>query len=196
MAKPPTFPTLYNEALQINISKFKQWGYLNPNQIKSGILNWSTNGNHRASISIIVNTTVNPYFIELDYKYKDTPRKYKVEIISVPSNLGKGNIFYFRCPSTKRRCRILYLIDGYFLHRKAFQGCMYDCQKLSRKYKGIFAILDPYLKSDKYYSELNKKHFKKTYAGRPTKRYLQLMKLIEKAERVTPEMFENYLRMK
>jgi hypothetical protein len=39
MAKPCTFPTLYDEALQIHISKLKGWGYLDPEQIKSGTLN-------------------------------------------------------------------------------------------------------------------------------------------------------------
>ena len=39
MAKFPTFPTLYNEALQISITKLKEWEYLNPEQIKSGTIN-------------------------------------------------------------------------------------------------------------------------------------------------------------
>ena len=59
MPKPYTFPTLYNEALQISISKLKEWKYLNPEQIKSGTLNWSSNGNPTGSISIQVNTTAN-----------------------------------------------------------------------------------------------------------------------------------------
>jgi hypothetical protein len=53
MPKPLTFPTLYNEALQIHISKLKDWDYLNPKQIKSGTLNWSRNGNPTGSISIL-----------------------------------------------------------------------------------------------------------------------------------------------
>ncbi len=56
MPKPHTFPTLYNEALQISISKLKEWEYLNPEQIKSGTLTWSRNGNKTGSISIKVNT--------------------------------------------------------------------------------------------------------------------------------------------
>ena len=56
MPKPHTFPTLYNEALQISISKLKEWEYLNPEQIKSGTITWSRNGNQTGSISIQVNT--------------------------------------------------------------------------------------------------------------------------------------------
>lgn len=49
MPKPYTFPTLYNEALQIHISKLKGWDYLEPNQVKSGAINWSRNENPTAT---------------------------------------------------------------------------------------------------------------------------------------------------
>ena len=102
MPKPYTFPTLYNEALQINISKLKGWGYLIPQQIKSGTLNWSRNGNQTGSISIKVNTHSKQPYIELNYKYRDETRNYKVSLVSMPSNLGKGIIWYFLCPKTKK----------------------------------------------------------------------------------------------
>jgi len=184
MPKPYTFPTLYNEALQIDISKLKGWGYLDPEQIKSGTLNWSRNGNPTGSISIQVNTHSEQPYIELDYKYRDEPRNYKVRLVSIPSNLGKGLIWYFLCPQTKKRCRKLYSIGGYFLHREAFKGCMYETQTQSKKYRQLDKILGAYLKSDNLYSELYKKNFKKTYAGKPTKRYLRIMEQIQKAESI------------
>ena len=137
MAKVPTFPTLYNEALQISISKLKEWEYLNPEQIKSGTLTWSRNGNKTGSISIRVNTHSEQPYIELDYKYRDEPRNYKVRLVSMPSNLGKGLIWYFLCPQTNKRCRKLYSIGGYFLHREAFNGCMYETQTQSKKYRQL-----------------------------------------------------------
>lgn len=196
MPKPYTNPTLYNEALQLNIAKLKNWGYLKPDKIIDTTLQWNRQGVQIGDISILINTTGINFYVELDYKYKGEPRKYKIDIVSVPSNLGKGEVLYFLCPVTKKRCRILYSVGGYFLHRKAFKGCMYDCQTVSKKYRELNKLFIPEYKIDKLYSEKNKKHFKKTYAGRPTKRYLQLMKLIEKSERVTPEMYENYLKSK
>ena len=184
MPKPYTFPTLYNEALQISISKLKEWEYLNPEQIKSGTITWSRNGNPIGSISIQVNTHSEQPYIELDYKYRDEPRNYKVRLVSIPSNLGKGLIWYFLCPQTKKRCRKLYSIGGYFLHREAFKGCMYETQTQSKKYRQLDKILGAYLKSDNLYSELYKKNFKKTYAGKPTKRYLRIMEQIQKAESI------------
>ena len=184
MPKPHTFPTLYNEALQINISKLKGWGYLNPEQIKSGTLNWSSNGNPTGSISIQVNTQSEQPYIELDYKYRDEPRKYKVYLTSTPSNLNRGEIWYFICPQTKKHCRKLYSISGYFLHREAFKGCMYETQTQSKKYRQLDKTLGVYFKSDNLYSELYKKNFKKTYAGKPTKKYLRIMEQIQKVESI------------
>ena len=184
MPKPHTFPTLYNEALQIHISKLKGWGYLNPEQIKSGTLNWSKNGNPTGSISIQVNTKSEQPYIELDYKYRDEPRNYKVRLVSKPSNLGKGLIWYFLCPQTNKRCRKLYSIGGYFLHREAFSGCMYETQTQSKKYRQLDKTFGAYFKIDNLYSELYKKNFKKTYAGKPTKRYLRIMEQIQKAENI------------
>ena len=184
MPKPHTFPTLYNEALQISISKLKEWEYLNPEQIKSGTITWSRNGSQTGRISIKVNTHSEQPYIELDYKYRDEPRNYKVRLVSIPSNLGKGLIWYFLCPHTKKRCRKLYSIGGYFLHRKAFNGCMYETQTQSKKYRELDKTLGAYFEIDNLYEELYKKNFKKTYAGKPTKRYLRIMEQIQKAESI------------
>jgi hypothetical protein len=193
MPKPPTFPTLYNEALQIHISKLKEWGYLNPVQIKSGTLNWSRNGNPTGRISIQVNTHSEQPYIDLDYNYKGQPRNYKVQLTSTPSNLNKGKIWYFICPQTNKRCRKLYSIGGYFLHREAFTGCMYETQTQSKKYRQLDKTLGAYFKSDNLYSELYKKHFKKTYAGKPTKRYLRILEQIQKAESIPLTQIERIL---
>jgi hypothetical protein len=132
MPKPHTFPTLYNDVLQISITKLKEWEYLNPEQLKSGTITWSRNDNKRGSISITVNTKSEKPHIELDYKSNDEPQNYKVQLVSIPSNLGKGVVWYFLCPETNKRCRKLYSIEGYFLHREAFKGCMYESQRKER----------------------------------------------------------------
>jgi hypothetical protein len=193
MPKPHTFPTLYNEALQIHISKLKGWGYLNPGQIKSGTITWSRNGNPIGSISIQVNTHSEHPYIELDYKYRGEPRNYKVYLTSTPSNLNRGEIWYFICPQTKKRCRKLYLIGGYFFHREAFDGCMYETQTQSKKYRYFDKTAGAYFRSDNLYSELNKKNFKKTYAGKPTKKYLRIMEQIQKAESIPYHEIERAL---
>lgn len=193
MPKFPTFPTLYDEALQLSISKLKEWDYLNPEQIKRGTINWSSNGNPTGSISITVNTHNEQPSIGLYYNFKEEPRNYKVRLVSLPSNLGKGFIWYFLCPHTNKRSRKLYSICGYFFHREAFKGCMYESQTKSKKYRQLDKTLGSWYKIDDLYSELYKKHFEKTYAGKPTKKYLRIMKQIQKADKLDPREIERLI---
>ena len=193
MPKPHTFPTLYDEVKTVSISFLTKHRYLKPNQWQSGTVTWSRNGNKTGSISIQVNIQSEQPYIELDYKCNEAPIKYRVQLVSAPSNLGKGVVWYFVCPRTGKRCRKLYLADTYFYHRSAFNGCMYGTQTQSKKNRFFDKTLGVYFKSDNLYSELYKKHFKKTYAGKPTKRYLRIMEQIQKAESIPYHEIERAL---
>ena len=46
---------------------------------------------------------------------------------------------------------------------------------------------------DKLYTKLYKKNFKKTYAGKPTKRYLRIMEQIKKAESIPYQDIKSFL---
>jgi len=185
MPKPHTFPTLYDEVKTVSITFLTKHGYLKPNQLKASSVHWSRNGENIGSISIGVCTHSENLFLELDYKCNQVPIKYKVQLVSVPSNLGKGVIWYFVCPRTGKRCRKLYLADTYFYHREAFKGCMYEKQTQSKKSRYLDKMLGAYFKTDQLYEQLYKKNFKKQYAGKPTKNYLKLTQQIQKAESVS-----------
>lgn len=180
MPKPHTYPTLYDDCLQLDISFLRKQGYLKLNQCKSYTHRWSRNGSPTGSILIKINTQSEQPYIELDYKYKGEARNYKVILVSMPSNLGKGLIWYFICPHTKKRCRKLYLIGGYFLHREAFKGCMYKIQIESKRSRQIIQKYKPMYKGNEY-DQLKAKHFKHTYNGKPTKKYLRIIKKIEQS---------------
>ena len=53
---------------------------------------------------------------------------------------------------------------------------MYECQTKSKKWREIEKIYGAYFDADKHYEQLYSKHFKKFYAGKPTKRYLKIMR--------------------
>ena len=131
-----------------------------------------------------------PPYIELDYKYRDEPRKYRVRLVSVPSNLGAGEVWYFLCPHTGKRCRILYSVGGWFLHREAFRRVYYDSQVQSKKTRNYMHVVGPLFKTDKLYDELYKPYFKRYYAGKPTKRYARIQKKLERSEKVSVENYE------
>ena len=185
MPKPHTFPTLYDEVKTVSITFLTKHGYLKPNQLKVGSVHWIRNGENIGSISILVCTHSENLFLEFDYKCNQVPIKYKVQLVSVPSNLGKGVIWYFVCPHTGKRCRKLYLADTYFYHREAFKGCMYEKQTQSKKSRYLDKTIGAYFKTDQLYEQLYKKNFKKQYAGKPTKKYLKLTQQIQKAESVS-----------
>ena len=190
MPKPHTFPTLLNSVLQLKISVLKRDQFLVPGTIRSGTLSWSHNGNKTASIGITVNMASAPPYVELDYKYRNIPRNYQVRLISVPSNLGNGEIWYFLCPNTGKRCRILYCIGGYFLHREAFRGAYYDSQIRSKKMRYYDKMFGALYQTDKLYDELHKPYFKPYYNGQPTKRHIRINKKLHEADRVSVEDWE------
>lgn len=193
MPKPHTFPTLFDEVKTVSISFLTKHRYLKPNQWQSGTITWSSNGNKTGSISIQVNTQSEQPYIELDYKCNEAPIKYRVQLVSAPSNLGKGVVWYFVCPRTGKRCRKLYLADTYFYHRSAFRGCMYEKQTQSKKSRYLDKTLGVYFRSDQLFEQLYKKHFKKQYAGKPTKKYLKLTQQIQRAESIPYHEIERAL---
>jgi hypothetical protein len=184
MPKPPTFPPLFDEVYQFSVSQISRAGYLNPGRLAQGVLNFKSNGRVAGRISFLADTRDERPYIELDYQSNGEPRRYKVYLVNVPSNLGRGNVWYFLCPKTWKRCRKLYCVGGYFLHREAFRGCMYDCQTRARKHRDWDKLIGPYFELEELYLRLGKKNLKRTYAGKPTKTFLQLKRKIELANRV------------
>jgi len=81
------------------------------------------------------------------------------------------------------------------LHREAFKGCMYDSQTQSKKTRELNRMLEPCFNLDWLYRQIYKKNFKKTYAGKPTKRYLKLLEQIRKAEKISPEELTKMILM-
>lgn len=185
MPKVSTSPTLYDQLKTLSISFLGKYNYLNPNQYQTGTVTWSRNGKVTGNISITVNTQHESPYLELNYKCNEATINYRVLLTSIPSNLGKGIVWYFICPKTGKRCRKLYLADTYFYHRSAFQGCMYEKQTQSKKYRNLDKTLGVYYRVDLLYEQLYKKHFKKYYRNKPTKRYLKITAQIEQATRLS-----------
>jgi hypothetical protein len=59
---------------------------------------------------------------------------------------------------------------------------MYEKQTQSKKSRYLDKTLGVYFLTDQLFEQLYKKHFKKQYAGKPTKKYLRIMEQIQKAE--------------
>ena len=179
MPKYSTYPTLLDEVKQISITKLKELGYFEPDSFKSGRLIWSRRGQEIGSINLSVNLRETPQAY-LNYTVNQEEKiSYNVKLTSTNSNLGIGKIWYFVCPHTGKRCRKLYGAGKYFLHRDAYPNAMYECQTYSKRGRQIDKVCKIMNGSDKLYEELYSKHFKTHYAGKPTKRYKQILSELE-----------------
>lgn len=195
MGRIANYPKTIEDCLTVSITKLKEWDYLSSLGTKSGTISWSRNGEKHSSIGISVTNTNFEKFIILDYKSNGEPRNYKIKITDKPSNLGKGKVFYFICPITEKHCTKLYLYNGYFLHREAFSGLMYQKQLESRNQRDMFKLFNACYISDEVYEEQYKKHFKTHYNGKPTKRYQKLMNKIKLADKFPADTMQRLLMM-
>lgn len=197
MPRPANYPKTVEDCLTFRLKSLTENNntYFNSYGTRKGVTSWSIKGEVHSKINIEVTYTEYKSFIIFDYQCNGEPRQYKVEIICKPSNLGKGNIMFFVCPSTQKLCRKLYLHDGYFLHRTAFNNLMYQKQIESKKWRGLTQIFDKAFTPDRVYQERYKKYFKTHYKGKPTKRYLKLEQRIRIAENYPPGTIERLMMM-
>ena len=197
MPRYSNFPTTIEDCLTFRLKGLTENlnNYLTSYGTRKGVTSWSRNGEKFASINIEV--TYNEYqsFIIFDYRNNGEPIRYKVNLISKVSNLGKGNVWFFVCPRTGKLCRKLYLVSDYFLHRTAFKSTMYAKQIESKKFRSLGKVFNACYLSDAVYEERYKKYFKTHYNGKPTKRYLKLENKIRIAESYPVGTFERLLLM-
>jgi hypothetical protein len=181
---------------RITIADLKKLGYLQPNVWLNQNIHWTNQyGERVSSITVIIETTETGGYITFDYTYNQSQKiNYKVKLITRPSNLGNGLLWFFVCPHTQKVCRKLHLNGGYFLHRTAFNDVYYEKQLQSKKWRDWEKMFGSYL-DDKFYEELYKKHFKKFYNGKPTKKYLKLVKKINARRDISFEDLERALLM-
>ncbi|APZ46314.1 hypothetical protein BW723_08390 [Polaribacter reichenbachii] len=196
MAKNYTFPILFDEIKSLSITDLKKLKYLQKNLSFNGNVYWKSRGESTGSISINTSLINDNNFVEFIYTCNDKSYNYKVDLVSIKSNLNNADIWYFKCKFTGIRCRKLHLINGRFQHRSILKTGMYSSQTRSKYYRSLEKVYGAYFESDNHYSELYSKHFKKYYNGKPTKKYLKLLEQINKAESIDKSDIESLLLSK
>lgn len=174
MPKPYTSYTFFDEVKSLSVADLKKGGYLQLNQWQEGTVTWHCRNIQTGNIRITVNTVAPEPYVELNYFFKGKPIQYTIRLVTVPSNLGKGIIWYFLCPITHKRCRILYSMGELFLHRHACKGYLYEVQAYPKAHRKLFCNLRKLFTLKKQYPQLFKKYSKRIYAGKPTKRFKHL----------------------
>jgi len=183
------------EATRIELSYLLKKGLIKRGCDITSSLSW-TNGSSIGFESCYYSG--DPY-IRLNYNNTNsytgevTSHDYRIYLTTVTSNLGKGEVLYFLCPITGRRCRILYKCYGSLIwkSREAYQNRIYYQTQLDpksmRPFKALFM--------DRKFEELYKKKRKSHYRGKPTR----IMRRINDLERkhdlalLRYDDFERYL---
>ncbi|GAB3341918.1 hypothetical protein GCM10027299_56290 [Larkinella ripae] len=196
MARIPTFRDNFNDLLKFNLADLKRHGYLVG--WCSQVLTWTRNGNKRGSIRISVNLDCfyPGNFVELEYTIHEKKMKYRIGLEQLPSNLGKGQVWYFICPLTGERCRTLYEIGNYFASRKAQKNTLYESQTYSKHYRWLDKTFGPAFKLDNAFDDLYKPYTKKHYRGKPTPKALKVLKwnqLNQTSEKQYPGGLDGYI---
>lgn len=185
MAKTATFPLIIDRCLTVSIADLIRWGCLKTGLSRSGTVHWEQAGKQVASIGYrsVVSTVPGQSCIQFDYRHDGQPVQYTVPLVSAPANIGKGLIWFFRCPFTGQRCKKLHLIQGRFMHRSAARHAMYKQQTTSKRWRLINRFFDVYELQQTTFEALHKPGFKEKYRGKETRRFARLIRQIEKAEK-------------
>lgn len=183
------YKTELDGLLWIDIVTLKKLTYLSEG-VRYGTLRWTSGASDRKSaVDIIVSIaddecTMALKYTVTDYDGEKTDMNYTVSLSRTACNYG-GFRYWFFCPLTKsgikcrRRVRKLYCYQNYFGCRSCLNLC-YSSQNENRVYRrGLYRLLNTEYKIE----DLEGSMKRSTYAGRPTKKQLQLNRLYAQASR-------------
>ena len=171
--------------MRLDISFLKSAGYLQKGCETQSYIRWSSG----AEMAIRTAYTSQEQFVELLYLLRGEERREEIEITTVPSNLGAGEVPYFVCPIRRRRARILYRAYGspIFKSREAYQHRIYyagqRCSRYSRantRYWEIEAKLE----------ELDQQRHQVYYNGKETRRHRRRMRLLEQQQQADQARYQ------
>jgi hypothetical protein len=160
MARLPTYPTVKEDLLKINVFsfKFKERNVFDGTisikglELKFKAVTGSENG--------IIRIT-----------HSASGKSWLIDLIAIKSNLGFGVYYYFVCPKTKVQCKTLYFYQEDFQHRKLIPF-NHRKENQARKWRMFQRLLD--FESGKVADEMFKPNFRAFYKGKPTKKMLQI----------------------
>lgn len=184
MGRHTTGATTTIASNRIELSHLLKYKYIEKNKQKALSLSWTDD----SEITLSTSYLPDKMWIRLAYVITDMrcgkkkSYDYKIGLTSLPSNLGKGEVLYFICPVSGKRCRILYRCYGYekWKSRDAYQNRIYYPLQKSSKYDWAN---DKYWALEREIEAIRKqKYFKWSYAGKTTQKALRLQEKIKERD--------------
>ena len=178
MGRRPTGITTVKQAQRLEITPFLRSLGEAAQKGATGILTLP-NGSEMAFKAIY---TEGRGWVELSYRiqYQDGPQDYlyRVEIESVPSNLGRGAVPDFICPWSRIRCKALYMAYGspVLKARAAYANRIYYPAQLSSR---LSRFNDRYWALEDELVRLCGERRSYSYLGKPTRKYKRIERLAD-----------------
>lgn len=141
-----------------------------------------------ASFQIIVNIEKENDYVVLEYEYNGQEITDKIQLEAIKSNLGERWVYFFICPNTGKKCRKLYLHNGYFRSRQGIGGMLYQQQAISTNNRNIFRLGRDYNRFRQLQLERFKPHFRATYEGIRTRRVRKMERAAVKLGKVNRQL--------
>jgi hypothetical protein len=186
MGRDRTGAVATNEVPRIEMTFLLNRGFIEKGKTVRGSLSWSSRGESAGSISFLSVYTNSEQYLRLFYTVTDRENNqwdydYRILFETVPSNLGKGDVLYFVCPTSFRRCRVLYRAYGSHVWkaRQAYEHRIYYPLQVSSH---MSRYNDKYWELEKKREALSKRRFQQTYKGRKTKHAARMELLFDKLE--------------
>lgn len=180
MGRPQTGAATVYSAPRLELSRLQKVGFFTKGAEVNGSWTWS-NGD---AVQVFTNSQGAEVYMELIYTWTHPIERTKHDIrqrfdmVSKPSNLGKGTVLYFRCPRTYRLCRILYRA----YHARDFRsrwGFSYRLYYPSQVCGKMDRWNEAYWNAERHLEAMKGKRMPGTYRGRPTKRANRRERLFE-----------------
>lgn len=184
MGRPYTGADTVYSCPRLELSRLRKAGYFTKGAEVSGSWSWS-NGD---AVNIRTKWHGAEVFMELRYTWthphtgEAEDMRQRIDMVSKPSNLGRGEVLYFRCPRTFGLCRIVYRAYHArdFRSRQGFSYRLYYpaqvCGKLNR-WDEIYRSTERALEGTKGMRRPG------TYRRKPTKRAKRREQLLTQLER-------------
>lgn len=160
--------TTIDDYLTLSIADLKRMGFLRADALVRGNIRFSVRGEERAAVGAATDTRGVPVF-KLAYLCNGKPVDAVIYLRWKRSNLNpesNNGYYYFVCPRTGKLCRKLYIVNGEFMGRQAFNP-IYKKQTYSHRRRNdvFFNYLDVIDETDRI---TKARYRRETYRGKPT----------------------------
>jgi hypothetical protein len=180
-----TFPPLYESARRLSISDLKGYG-LFKDGAPATIITFYRNGQTDLQVGVrMIFLDGEPLEFQIRFEHGDGLVKMEFRMVWQNSNIGKGKLWYFLCPHSGKRCRILFGFGRYFGHRTIYKDAMYDIQVYSRHFRQMVRGMKPC----EYWPSSRPKY----YAGKITRPYAAYLNRQQKRFASSVYMRDNML---